>query len=118
MAEREVINIEKHAEVPFEDIPRYKYKNPLNYDEITLAKRTQEVSNIMKDYPQASRQQIEDIWDYIHIVGEEQIKKNIEEGVYNAKPTKRDICEGKMEIINMDNLILDSGNLNLENIAI
>lgn len=67
------------------DIERYKYENPLKYDEITLAKRKLEVNNLMKDYPHLSRQRLEDIWDYFYIVGEDKIKENLENGYYNQK---------------------------------
>lgn len=87
-------------EIPFEEIPRYKYKNPLKYDELTLAKRQREVTQGMREYPQVSRQQMEDIWDYIYIVGEEKIEENIKKGVYDKPAEKREFVEGSIEIIN------------------
>lgn len=73
------------TEPNFGDIERYKYENPLKYDEITLARRKLEVNALMRDYPHLSRQRLEDVWDYFYITGEDKIKENLENGYYDQK---------------------------------
>lgn len=58
--------------IPLEEIPRYQESNPFNYDDETLALKRREVNQIMKDYPHMSRTQINDVWDLVHNMNDEQ----------------------------------------------
>jgi|TARA_R110000772_G_scaffold266966_2_gene390168 hypothetical protein len=50
---------------PLEDLPRATPSNPLNFDELTLARREREIALIMKDYPNVPPKMIETAWDYV-----------------------------------------------------
>ena len=56
---------------PLEDMPRHEGTNPLNYDEMTLARREVEIKSIMRDYPNETPANIQMAWDYITSFGDD-----------------------------------------------
>ena len=60
-----VFDISNSTLVPLEEMPRAKARNPLNFDEETLAKRERDIKAIMRDYPGITPKMIETAWDYV-----------------------------------------------------
>jgi len=87
--ENEIISTD---EVPLNEMPRHEASNPLNYDDLTLARRNKEISAIMKDYPDQSPNAIQMAWDFVFLQGSDEAAmaevKKLEK--QPAKP--RDIC--------------------------
>ena len=90
--ENELITDDDGNSVSLENMPRHEASNPLNYDDLTLARRNKEISAIIKDYPNENPSSIQMAWDFVYLQGSDEAAmaevKKLEK--QPAKP--RDIC--------------------------
>lgn len=83
-----------------DEIPRYQPSNPYKYDNLTLAKRKQQVDAACKDYPNVSPNMIEMAWDLIQNKPEAEINDIINNGTWEKADKKtRDTCGVAQNIV-------------------
>tara|TARA_R100000541_G_scaffold27854_1_gene37200 strand:+ start:991 stop:1275 length:285 start_codon:yes stop_codon:yes gene_type:complete len=86
--ENEIISTD---EVPLDEMPRHEASNPLNYDDITLARRNKEISAIMKDYPDQSPNAIQMAWDFVYLQGSDEAAMKEVKRLEKLPPRARDL---------------------------
>lgn len=70
--ENEIISTDDENPVPLNEMPRHEASNPLNYDDLTLARREKEISAIIKDYPNENPSSIQMAWDFVYLQGSDE----------------------------------------------
>jgi len=93
------------AEVKEQEIPRYEEKNHYNYTPLEIAERNKQIRDASKDYPTIPKMWVEWAWDMLKNMPEEEVKKIINERLWEGKPTrKRDYDGGIIK----DSLVISS----------
>ena len=86
--ENEIISTD---EIPLAEMPRHEASNPLNYDDLTLARRNKEISAIMKDYPDQSPSAIQMAWDFVYLQGSDEEAMKEVKRLEKLPPRARDL---------------------------
>jgi len=93
------------------EFPRYEEPNHFNYTNLELAKRKKAINDALKDYPNLPAKWIEWVYDLIENKPADEVKKIINEGLWEKKLQERDLgglIKGSVEIIENENKIVNN----------